>query len=776
MFTVRPSFSATPIFFCNMLGRGDLACEGMSSAGLPRRLPFGQPRPIQVIPSGCGSREALGTSRLENQPPKIGFGSNSGLGISWHTLANSCKYNVPPSKQETKHKQVTRPVFRGKSHQPPETAKSAGAAKLRQLCHSPRKTTLSKNANLSATLQQNTTSSKTAVVPRCVSRDKVVARSHKTHIANTQKTCYPFPCDGRFGLGLGCAHRRKSNVRDMGNSPKKMALQQKRAICSHSGNQNECEDVAEVTRTDPVRQSYSNCIYPEGGRNQIVRVTSPNIQTVTPYRQVQHNPVSPLSTGEIQFNSGQVITRKNARGMASSTSSNRGSISQVGASRNRLVCDARNRGSKKLRVSRLQRSISKLYRCLQQTMEPWASMGISSSQLAAQSFDTPEQCKGHILGCGPRVASSVLASRPEIQSSRSPVQTSEPVRDHDRCDNITASPTNTDIDPESLENWGWGAQIKDWSTQEKELLKKSWRRSTLSTYLSPLRRWLRWCSNSQVNSKSPQPADIAKFLMFLFLKENLSYSTILVHKSAVLTFCGPHVEQKTFSNFIIKHTLKAIGVAKPKEVRPLITWDPRIVLNWLSLNARKDTLFDLARRTATVLLLASGRRVHDLTLLKISKDSFLDDGDNIYLIPAFGSKTDTHHYRQSAWKLSKHNDKNICPVTLVRLLIEKTATKRSEVNNLNNLFITVVSNTKAASRTVIGNWVRTVLRDSGIDASPGSCRSAVASLNWLDNQPIDDILSRGNWKSSNTFFNHYCREIELPKDSRNSFFNTFTST
>lgn len=233
------------------------------------------------------------------------------------------------------------------------------------------------------------------------------------------------------------------------------------------------------------------------------------------------------------------------------------------------------------------------------------------------------------------------------------------------------------------------------------------------------------------------------------------------------------MEQQTFSNFIIKHTLKAIGVAKPNEVRPSITWDPRIVLNWLSLNAPKDTLFDLARRTATVLLLASGRRVHDLTLLKISKDHFLDDGDNIYLIPAFGSKTDTHYYRQSAWKLSKHDDKNICPVTLVRLFIEKTAIKRSQ--DLNNLFITVGNNTKAASRTVIGNWVRTVLRDSGIHASPGSCRSAVASLNWLDNQPIDDILSRGNWKSSNTFFNHYCREIELPRDNRNSFFNTFTS-
>ncbi|CAH2104341.1 unnamed protein product [Euphydryas editha] len=164
-----------------------------------------------------------------------------------------------------------------------------------------------------------------------------------------------------------------------------------------------------------------------------------------------------------------------------------------------------------------------------------------------------------------------------------------------------------------------------------------------------------------------------------------------------------------------QHTLKAIGVAKPKLVRPLITWDPRIVLEWLSANSPKETLFEISRRTATVLLLVSGRRVHDLTLLRISKGNYLDDGQNIYLIPAFGSKTDRH-------ELSKHPDKNICPVSLVRCLIEITKQRRSDLRDLDNLFITICNKVKSASRTVIGNWVRTVLKDSGIDATPGSCR------------------------------------------------------
>ncbi|CAH2207838.1 jg13560, partial [Pararge aegeria aegeria] len=334
----------------------------------------------------------------------------------------------------------------------------------------------------------------------------------------------------------------------------------------------------------------------------------------------------------------------------------------------------------------------------------------------------------------------------EIQGIRSPTRITEPERDPDRCHDVTGSASSADIDPESLENWGWGSQIKDWSTREKDLLKNSWRQSTLCTYLPAIKRWLSWCKSVQINPKFPQPAEVAKFLINLFLHENLSYSTILVHKSAVLTFCGPHAEQQSFSNFIVKHALKAISVAKPKAPRLTLIWDPNVVLEWLSSNPPKDTLFEISRRTATILLLASGRRVHDLTLLKISSDFFCDSGDNIYLIPAFGSKTDTHSYRQSAWKLSKHNDKNLCPVTLVRFLIEKNRSRRLEVEGLDNLFITVCNKTKAASRTVIGNWVRTVLKQSGINAPPGSCRSAVASLGWSDNQPIDDILSRADNK------------------------------
>ncbi|XP_047513103.1 uncharacterized protein LOC125054989 [Pieris napi] len=767
------SVSTTPFLCSFMLGRGDLTCEGMSSASLPRRLPSGQPRPLQVKCSGLGGRETLGTPGLENQLPKIRIGTNPKFRIPWNSLEYNGQCDVATQGKNTAHKPYSRTDAVKKTHQPPRVTKSARATKLRKLCRAPREASLSPGTDFSATLQQDATSSMSTAASDCSAGTDVVARSYSSDDTYTQRTCNPLPSDGRFGLGLGGTSRREPYVRKMVIPTEKVALQQKGTICSDSRNKNKCKNITKHTRINTIGQPNSDCIHSKRRWNEIDRVTDTNLQIIAPDGQIQHNSVGTLPTREIQHHSGQIIKGKKACGMAPSSSSNSRDLSEVGTSGDRPICNKGDCSSKKLRINKLQRSIRKLHRCLQQNMALSSSMGVPPSKSVTQSFSTPEPGDGNLSDSCSRLAARFLASGPEIQISRSPPRNSTPIGDTHRYDNCTASSTNTNIDPKSLENWGWGAQIKDWSKQEKDLLLKSWRHSTLSTYLPAIKRWLSWCDNSQVNPKSPQPADIAKFLMSLFLKENLSYATILVHKSAILTFCGPHVEQQTFSNFIIKHTLRAIGVAKPKVVKSSVTWDPRIVLDWLSSNPPKDTLFDTARRTATVLLLASGRRVHDLTLLKITDEHFVDDGDNIYLTPTFGSKTDTHSRRQSTWKLSKHHDKNICPVTLVRLQIAMSNTRRSQVKNLNNIFISINNKIKAASRTIIGNWVRTVLKDSGIYASPGSCRAAVASLGWVENQPIDDILARGNWKSSNTFFNHYCREIDSRKEKCSSFFNTF---
>ncbi|CAG5102904.1 Protein of unknown function [Cotesia congregata] len=325
------------------------------------------------------------------------------------------------------------------------------------------------------------------------------------------------------------------------------------------------------------------------------------------------------------------------------------------------------------------------------------------------------------------------------------------------------------IDPSGVEDWGWCRMTKDWSSQEKDLVRESWRASTLLTYKTPIKKWLAWCREKGMDPVAPRGVDLARFLSHLFIDEKIAYSTILVHKSAITTFCA---KRDLSSDFLVKQVLKAISVAKPKETRSSI-WDAQILLDWLKLDLPNLSFFEVSRRTATILLLASGRRVHDLTLLKISKESLDNLGNEIILWPSFGSKTDRAEFRQSGWRLSKHENIRICPVTWVRALI-KLSEKRRSSQNLEELFITVTGPVKPASRTIIAGWIRSVLKEANIDASPGSVRAAVAFRGWLDNLPIQEILERGNWRSLETFRNHYCKQIERQgQGSQGLLFNNF---
>lgn len=58
-----------------------------------------------------------------------------------------------------------------------------------------------------------------------------------------------------------------------------------------------------------------------------------------------------------------------------------------------------------------------------------------------------------------------------------------------------------------------------------------------------------------------------------------------------------------------------------------------------------------------------------------------------------------------------------------------------------------------------------MLKDAGIDASPGSIRAAVASRGWIDDMPVQEILDRGNWRCSETFTRHYCRQVTREEEA-----------
>ncbi|CAK1582561.1 unnamed protein product [Parnassius mnemosyne] len=162
-------------------------------------------------------------------------------------------------------------------------------------------------------------------------------------------------------------------------------------------------------------------------------------------------------------------------------------------------------------------------------------------------------------------------------------------------------------------------------------------------YKPAFKRWMAWCRTKEFNTKSRRSEEVAQFLADIFLKEGLAYSTILVQKSAVATYYG--MKDDIFSNFLVKQIHKAIHNSKPNFKSSV--WDVKQVVDWLKQNPKGDSVFEIVRRTATILLLTSGRRLHDLTLLRIKIPYFTDTGRDICLWPVFGAKTDNGSRWQS---------------------------------------------------------------------------------------------------------------------------------
>nr|CAH7716821.1 unnamed protein product [Callosobruchus chinensis] len=216
------------------------------------------------------------------------------------------------------------------------------------------------------------------------------------------------------------------------------------------------------------------------------------------------------------------------------------------------------------------------------------------------------------------------------------------------------------------------------------------------------------------------------------------------------------VHQRVQSEVVIQ----AIEISKPQSRKKSI-WSINVLVEWMRKEKiDKHSLFQVSRRVALILLLASGRRIHDLTLLRVDNSSMDHDDESISFWPEYGSKTDKNTHRQSGWRLLKASDTSLDPIFWINQLILVTQKRRTAVPNLNHLFITSRGKVSPASRTIIAGWVKTAFVAAGICFPPGSIRSAVASARWDSDVPLDTILKKGNWKGSTNFFNHYFKEVD----------------
>lgn len=716
-----------------------------------------------------------GVPRVSSKLPKICSHPTKTNHIPRYYLAHLGKPQKTTSRKGCCCSQESLSYIRYKKYYSENAAESGRTVQFCQLCCPPRQIKPSRNSSIlkHTTRERNVDKLQSASLSaggNALVASKLSSFNLDTH--TTTNTLFNHRC---LRYGMGSTAQQPSHIGYVEPGGTVSALQSE-GIISHSKSPRDLRSkYVRKFNSDSVRQSISRSLSSKRGRDQISIADEHYSPNPSSPRQLSDSVQNLPHFRKVQQSCGLPIQTPSCSRMAFDTELHGNDFCDYGNPRDRLICIQNRSSPSKLRNIRSQRSRSNVSRCVQRELELPTCMDFPPAVSDSASIDAPQQCNRNLSNRSPTMGKSILAGGSEITGHCSPLHPDESQTIFSRHNHGDATSQSPRHDSGNLEMWGWTDKIKSWDSNQIALLKASWRPSTWKTYKAPWNRWVSWAKQHKINPVQPQGSELAQFLADLYLKFKFSYNTILLHKSVISTLCNAELSGKLSEDVLVRHILKSISLKKPKVSKPPI-WDINILTNFMG-NYYVDctNIFQTVRHTAALLSLCSGRRIHDLTLLSVDSEHCTIKDDFIVLWPQFGSKTDCRDYRQSGWKLLVNTqNQNLDPVFWINKTISVLSERRSNSES-SNLFISLRGAPSPASRTTIAGWFKSLMKLAGIIATPGSIRSAVASRNWIDNFPLDDILARGNWKTVKTFQKFYCREVMVSSRNINNTSSTITS-
>lgn len=227
-----------------------------------------------------------------------------------------------------------------------------------------------------------------------------------------------------------------------------------------------------------------------------------------------------------------------------------------------------------------------------------------------------------------------------------------------------------------------------------------------------------------------------------------SYNSLNSHRSALKLLYNRFEDEDILSRFFR-------GIFKLKPIFPKynVTWDPCVVLKYLS------TMFPLVSlslqkltfKLVTLLALVSAQRIQ--TLSKIQTANIKQFQNHVEIRISDLIKTSRPNRAQPLITLPFFVQKpELCVASTLLSYITRTKDIRQ---NTPYLFITHKKPHHKASVQTISRWVKTVLKDSGIDTSQftgHSTRHASTSAAYRVGANIETIRKAAGWSSKSDVF------------------------
>lgn len=282
------------------------------------------------------------------------------------------------------------------------------------------------------------------------------------------------------------------------------------------------------------------------------------------------------------------------------------------------------------------------------------------------------------------------------------------------------------------------------------------RHASQKQYNVYLEKWYRFCTRKNLN---PLHRDINAVLEFLqhMHHNKYSYSALNTARSALSNvFYEPPIGE----HILVNKFLRGVRNIRPNLPRYSRIWDVSTVLKYLEMCAPGKclNLLQLSQKLVTLIALITGQRCQTIKALDLDDVVFSNAAAKFH-IKTLLKHDSTYKRGNNVITLTAYpENKKLCAVTYLKQYINRTKLLRTN----NKLFIGSQEPHKPVSSSTISRWIKTTLKDAGINTQLYSAHSTRAAATSAVAKEVDIsvIMSAASWSRASTFAKYYKKPIE----------------
>jgi hypothetical protein len=293
------------------------------------------------------------------------------------------------------------------------------------------------------------------------------------------------------------------------------------------------------------------------------------------------------------------------------------------------------------------------------------------------------------------------------------------------------------------------------------IIRAAWRPGTEKQYRTYVEKWRAYCQSKQTHLFQTTLAHILDFLLMLF-NEGLSLSTINTARSALSFLVNPIDGKSVGEHALVCRFLKGVKRLRPSLPKYKFTWDPTIVINFIT-NMTHTELKDITHKITMLLALLTAQRAQTLHVLRLGNMTISEEIVHFKITDPLKNREPG----EADITLNKFpEDTRLCIVTLLHYYLARTECYRNEEDD--RLILTCIHPFRPASVDTIRRYLLTVMEKAGIDVSvfkPHSTRAAATSAAHRNHVPVQTIMNNAMWKTPSTFARFYNKPLVVTEDN-----------